>query len=105
MDERISNFEQIASVRRYELTDGRGKGLEILDCDNGRLRFLLNVSKACDMMQLFDRLITLNLKTSKKTGPRAERGVPFWVFLKGVEISRSYRARSRRSHSLPCWSR
>ena len=55
MDERISNFEQIASVRRYELTDGRGKGLEVIDCDNGRLRFLLNVSKACDMMQLFDR--------------------------------------------------
>lgn len=53
MDGRISNFQQIASIRRYTLTEGREKGLEVLDCDNGKIRFLLNVSKACDIMQLF----------------------------------------------------
>lgn len=53
MDRRISNFKQIASLRRYTLTEGREKGLDIIDCDNGRIRFLLNVSKACDMMQLY----------------------------------------------------
>lgn len=53
MDGRISNFEQVASLRRYTLTEGREKGLEILDCDNGNIRFLLNLNKACDIMQLY----------------------------------------------------
>ncbi len=44
---------QVASIRRYVLTDGAEKGLEVLDCDNGKLRFLLNVSKALDIMQLY----------------------------------------------------
>ena len=54
MDGRISNFCQIASLRRYEFTEGRERGLRVLDCDNGRLRFLLNESKALDVMQLLD---------------------------------------------------
>lgn len=53
MDGRISNFAQIASIRRYELTEGAERGLRVLDCDNGRLRFLLNESKALDVMQLY----------------------------------------------------
>lgn len=53
MDGRISNFVQVASLRKYTLTEGRGKGLDVLDCDNGKLRFLLNVSKACDIMQVY----------------------------------------------------
>ena len=53
MDGRISNFQQVASIRRYTLSEGREKGLDILDCDNGKIRFLLNVSKACDIMQLY----------------------------------------------------
>ena len=53
MDGRISNFQQVASIRRYTLTDGREKGVDVLDCDNGKIRFLLNVSKACDIMQLY----------------------------------------------------
>ena len=53
MDGRISEFSQVASVRRYALTEGRSAGLEVLDCDNGKLRFLLNASKALDMMQLY----------------------------------------------------
>ena len=53
MDGKISNFGQVASLRRYTLTEGREKGLDVLDCDNGKLRFLINVSKACDVMQLY----------------------------------------------------
>lgn len=53
MDGRISNFAQVASLRRYTLTEGRAKGLEVLDCDNGKIRFLLNLSKALDVMQLY----------------------------------------------------
>ena len=53
MDGRISNFAQVASLRRYTMTEGRANGLEVLDCDNGRLRFLLNLSKALDVMQLY----------------------------------------------------
>lgn len=52
-DGRISNPAQLASIRRYTLTEGRGKGLDVIDCDNGRIRFLLNVSKALDVMQLY----------------------------------------------------
>ena len=52
MDGRISNFAQVASIRRYEMTEGEERGLRVLDCDNGRLRFLLNESKALDVMQL-----------------------------------------------------
>lgn len=53
MDGRISNFGQVASLRRYTLTEGVEKELDVIDCDNGKLRFLLNVSKACDIMQLY----------------------------------------------------
>ncbi len=53
MDGRISNFAQVASLRRYTLSEGRAKGLEVLDCDNGKIRFLLNLSKALDVMQLY----------------------------------------------------
>ena len=44
---------QVASIRRYTLTGGKGKGLDVLDCDNGKLRFLLNVTKGLDIMQLY----------------------------------------------------
>lgn len=50
MDGKISNFQQIASLRRYTITNGRESGLDVIDCDNGKLRFLLNVGKACDIM-------------------------------------------------------
>ena len=53
MDGRISNFGQVASLRRYTLSEGKEKDIEVIDCDNGKIRFLLNVSKACDMMQLY----------------------------------------------------
>ncbi len=53
MNGKVSNLAQVASVRRYVLTEGAEKGLEVLDCDNGKIRFLLNVSKALDVMQLY----------------------------------------------------
>ncbi len=53
MDGRISNFRQIASIQRYTITEGREKGLDVIDCNNGKLRFLLNVTKALDVMQLW----------------------------------------------------
>jgi hypothetical protein len=55
MDERISNLAQVASLRRYTLTEGREKGLDVIDCDNGKIRFLLNVNKACDVMQMYHK--------------------------------------------------
>lgn len=53
MDGRISNFMQAASLRRYHLMGGAQDGLEVIDCDNGKLRFLVNVTKACDIMQVY----------------------------------------------------
>lgn len=53
MDGKISNFKQIASIQRYTVTEGREKGLDIIDCNNGKLRFMLNVTKALDVMQLW----------------------------------------------------
>lgn len=53
MNGKISNFQQVASIRRYTLTEGVEKDLDVLDCDNGKIRFLVNVSKACDIMQLY----------------------------------------------------
>ena len=53
MDGKISNFMQIAGIRRYELTEGQERGFRVLDCDNGRLRFLLGESKALDVMQMY----------------------------------------------------
>ncbi len=53
MNGKISNFRQIASVNRYVLTSGVENGLEVIDCNNGKIRFLLNVSKALDVMQVY----------------------------------------------------
>ena len=74
MDERISEFAQVASLRRYTITEGRGKGLDVIDCDNGKTRFLLNVSKACDMMQLYYK--GKNMSFVSKNG-FTKREVPF----------------------------
>ncbi len=52
-DGKISNFMQVASVRRYEMTEGQGKGLRMIECDNGKIRFLLNESKGLDISQLW----------------------------------------------------
>jgi len=74
MDERISEFVQVASLRRYTITEGRGKGLDVIDCDNGKIRFLLNLSKACDMMQLYYK--GQNMSFISKNG-FMQREIPF----------------------------
>ena len=74
MDGRISNFMQAASIRRYEMTEGKERGLRILDCDNGKLRFLLNESKALDVMQLYHE--GQNISFISKNGFTA-REIPF----------------------------
>ncbi len=53
MNGKISNLAQLASIRRYTMTEGRAKGTDVIDCDNGKIRFLLNVSCALDVMQLY----------------------------------------------------
>ena len=53
MDGRISNLCQLVSIRRYTLSEGTGRGLDVLDCTNGKLRFLLNLSRAGDVMQMY----------------------------------------------------
>ncbi len=73
-DGRISNFEQVARMRRYTLTEGKEKGLEVIDCDNGKIRFLLNVNKACDMMQLYHE--GQNMSFISKNG-FTQREIPF----------------------------
>ena len=74
MDGRISNFAQAASVRRYTITEGREKGLDVIDCDNGTIRFLLNVNKACDIMQLYHK--GQNMSFVSKNG-FMQRELPF----------------------------
>ncbi|MBO5481492.1 MAG: aldose 1-epimerase family protein [Clostridia bacterium] len=72
MDGKISNLQQVASLRRYTLTEGKERGLDVLDCDNGKLRFLLNASKACDIMQLYHKgqnvsFLSKNAFTARET--------------------------------------
>ena len=74
MDGQVSNTAQLASIRRYILADGIEKGIEVLDCDNGRIRFLLNVSAALDMMQLYH--LGENISFISKNG-FVERDLPF----------------------------
>lgn len=74
MDGKISNFAQVASLRRYRLTGGAEDGLDVLDCDNGRLRFLINASKGCDLMQVYHR--GQNISFISKNG-FTKREIPF----------------------------
>lgn len=53
MDARISNLSQIACMRRYTLDGGRGNGEHFIDCDNGKLRFIVNADKAADISQMY----------------------------------------------------
>lgn len=53
MKGQISNLSQIASVRRSTVTDGLMQDLKIIDCDNGNIRFVLNESRALDIMQVY----------------------------------------------------
>ena len=74
MNGKISNLTQVASLRRYTLTEGLGKGLNVIDCDNGKLRFLVNEDKACDIMQLYHE--GTNVSFVSKNG-FTKREIPF----------------------------
>ena len=74
MNGKISNFAQLASLRRYTLSEGRGKGLDIIDCDNGKIRFLVNLTKAMDIPQLWHE--GQNMSFLSKNAPEA-RGIDF----------------------------
>lgn len=50
---RINNAMQVFGIKRYTLNGGAENGLRVIDCTNGTLRFLLNESKALDIMQIF----------------------------------------------------
>ena len=98
MDRRISNLAQVSSLRRYELTEGKERGLRVIDCDNGRIRFLLNESKALDMMQLFDRgvnvsFISKNGFTARETDfpKRFEGGMLYTVGLDSAGAREGFR--------------
>ena len=53
MDKRISHADQRAYVRRYTLSGGDSDGVRIIECDTGKIRFLLNESRALDIPQLW----------------------------------------------------
>lgn len=55
MNKKVNNLRQICSVTRYTLTSGRGTGLDVIDCDNGKIRFLLCPSRGLDIIQLWHR--------------------------------------------------
>ena len=74
LDGKVSNLLQIANLRRYTLTEGEGKGLDVIDCCNGKLRFLVNINKACDIMQMYH--LGENVSFVSKNGFTA-RELPF----------------------------
>ncbi len=53
MKKEVNHLQQIVSAREYTLTRGNGQGLNVIDCDNRKIRFLLNASKGLDIMQLY----------------------------------------------------
>lgn len=71
MNRQVSNADQIVSAKRYVLLDGKENGLEVLDCNNGRLRFLLNVTKALDVMQVYHKGV--NVSFVSKNGFSADK--------------------------------
>lgn len=81
MDGRISNPAQLASLRSFTVRGGQEDGLRVIEGDNGVLRFLLNESKALDIMQMYHRGVNLSF-LSKNGLPRANS--PFRAVLKAA---------------------
>ena len=107
MDGRISNFDQVASVRRYTITEGRERGFDVLDCDNGTLRFLLNLSRACDIMQLYHEganvsFVSKNGFTSRETpfAKRFEGGMLYTCGLDNIGAREGYEMHGT-LHNIP----
>ncbi len=89
MKGQISNLMQICSMHRYTMTEGEEKGLDIIDCDNGKIRFQLNVSKALDIAQMWHEgqnvsFISKNGITARET-PFASRFEGGMVYTCGLD--------------------
>ncbi len=74
MDGRISNFSQIAYIRRYTMNGGKEDGLKVVEINNGKLRVLLNESKALDLLQMWHEGV--NISFVSKNG-FTKREIPF----------------------------
>ena len=108
MDGRVSNPAQLGSVRRYTLSEGKARGVEVIDCDNGRIRFLLNVSKALDVMQLYHEgqnvsFLSKNAFTADNGtfDNRFEGGMIYTCGLDNAGRREGY-VQHGRLHTLPC---
>jgi len=51
MNGKINNICQIAYLRRYVLSGGQEDGIKVIEINTGKIRFMLNESKALDVMQ------------------------------------------------------
>lgn len=71
---KISHPSQVAYIRRYTLSGGGEDGVKIIEVNNGKLRFLLNESKALDIPQLWHE--GTNISFVSKNGIVA-RELPF----------------------------
>lgn len=80
MDGKISNPAQVAYIRHYTLTGAKEDGLRIVEIFNGRLRILLNESRALDIAQMFDG--PTNLSFLSKNGLVSE-DLPFEARFEG----------------------
>ena len=74
MDGKINHISQISYIRRYTLNGGNEDGLKVIEIDNGNIRFLLNESKALDIMQLWHQ--GMNVSFVSKNG-FTKRETPF----------------------------
>lgn len=71
---KVSHPAQLSYVRRYTLSDGNEAGIRVVELYSGRLRVLLNESRALDIIQLFHDGV--NLSFLSKNGLNA-RPLPF----------------------------
>lgn len=55
MNPKIGNAEQVCSVRRVEVLDGRGAGARLIIVSNGCLHFTLSESNALDILRLWHK--------------------------------------------------
>ena len=74
MNGKINHISQVSYIRRYTLNGGTEDGLKVIEIDNGNIRFLLNESKALDIMQLWHQ--GMNISFISKNG-FTKRETPF----------------------------
>lgn len=67
-----NNLDQCIYARRATLSDGKQNGLEIIECDNGSIHFVLDVSHALDIYQLSHE--GTNISFISKNGLTSENG-------------------------------